>query len=99
MRARDGEFWGGDECDHMIDSTIPPPLPPPPPLPLAGVAFISVRGAERTSAENGRACARAAAASPPNRLRGETAGNRPAINYSLSEIFIRQSSLHSAPLG
>lgn len=40
-----------------------------------------------------------AAASPPNRLHGETAGNRPAINYSLSEIFIRQSSLHSVPLG
>lgn len=48
--------WGeaGDECDHMINSTIPPP-PPPALLPLDRVAFIFVRGAERTSAENGRA--------------------------------------------
>lgn len=34
-------------------------------------------------------------ASPRNRLRGETAGNRPAINYSLSEIFISQSALQT----
>lgn len=81
--------WGeaGDECNHVISSTIPPPL--------AHTAFIFVCGAKWTSAHLPLQRMADRTASPQNRLCRETAQNRSAINYSLSEIFISQSYLQT----
>lgn len=81
--------WGeaGDECDHVISSTIP--------LPLTHTAFIFVCGAKWTSVHLPLQRMADRTASPQNRLCRETAQNRSAINYSLSEIFIRQSYLQT----
>lgn len=76
---------------NVIMWSAAPSIPPP----LAHTAFIFVCGVKWTSTHLPLQRMADRTASPQNRLCRETAQNRSAINYSLSEIFISQSYLQT----